>query len=100
MPSSSSSVFKIPKASSHFNASTPALEEEDINLEEDEFKQQLIAVTPGSAEAECLMETLEKTARKISHPMKKTTASLLGIFAKALWKDRQGMSQGVFYHPV
>jgi hypothetical protein len=42
------------------------------------------------------METLEKTARKISHLKTKTTASLLGIFAKALWKDRQGLSQGHF----
>ena len=65
--------------------------------EEDELKQQLLEVTPGSSEAEDLMEILEKTAKKISHPKSQTTASLLGIFAKALWKDRQGMFQGHFY---
>lgn len=72
-------------------------EDNNVSLEEDELKQQLLEVTPGSSEAEDLMEILEITAKKISHPKSQTTASLLGIFAKALWKDRQGMFQGHFY---
>ena len=58
--------------------------------EEDGFKQQLLEVTPGSPEAKDLMKTLKDTVKNL-HPKNKTTASLLGVFAKALWKDRQGM---------
>jgi len=53
------------------------------------LKQQLLEVTPGLPEAEDLMERLEENIKKL-HPKNKTSASLLGIFAKALWKDRQG----------
>jgi hypothetical protein len=53
-------------------------------------------VIPGSPEAKSLMESLEERARGIGRMKTKTTASLLGILAKALWKDRQGMSQGHF----
>ena len=60
--------------------------------EEDALKQQLLEVTPGSPEAEDLMENLKENIKKL-HLKNKTLASLLGIFAKALWKDRQG----VFY---
>lgn len=87
---------------SHSNVAPPTTsltgqEDNNVSLEEDELKQQLLEVTPGSSEAEDLMEILEKTAKKISNPKSQTTASLLGIFAKALWKDRQGMFQGHFY---
>jgi hypothetical protein len=71
-------------------------EEEDISLEQDAFKQQLLEVTPGSTEAEDLLDNVEATVKKIS-PKTKTTASFLGILAKALWKDRQGIFQGHFY---
>lgn len=64
-------------------------EDNNVSLEEDELKQQLLEVTPGSSQAEDLMEILEITAKKISHPKSQTAASLLGIFAKALWKVRQ-----------
>jgi hypothetical protein len=57
--------------------------------EEDALKQRLLDITPGSPEAEDLMESLEENIKKL-HPKNKTSASLLGIFAKALWKDRQG----------
>jgi hypothetical protein len=89
---------------SHSNVAPPTsvqTGQEDNNTspeeEEDELKQRLLEVTPGSSEAEDLMEILEKTAKKISHPKSQTAASLLGIFAKALWKERQGMFQGHFY---
>jgi hypothetical protein len=95
-----STLATIPKALHSNIAPATALptgqEEDDISLEQDQFKQRLLQVTPGSSEAESLMDILEETARKISHPKTKTTASLLGIFAKALWKDRQGMFQGLF----
>src|SRR5271154_33202 len=90
----------IPHAFHNSNPPATALptgqEEDDISLEQDAFQQRLLQVTPGSSDAASLMEILEETARKISHPKTKTTASLLGIFAKALWKDRQGMFRGLF----
>ena len=92
-----SALVKIPKAShSNIHPATHGEDEDDISLEQDKLKQQLLEVIPGSSEAESLLETLEDRARKIIHPQTKTTASLLGIFAKALWKDRQGMFQGHF----
>lgn len=69
-------------------------EDDDILLEQDNLKEQLLTVTPGSPEAEDLMEVLQDMARKITHSKTKTMASLLGMFAKALWKDRQGLFQG------
>lgn len=57
--------------------------------DEDALKQQLVEVTPGSREAEDLMESLDERVKKL-RPKNQTMASLLGIFAKALWKDRQG----------
>ena len=57
--------------------------------DEDALKQQLVEVTPGSREAEDLMESLHERVKKL-RPKNQTMASLLGIFAKALWKDRQG----------
>ena len=90
---------KIPAASDSGVITPSALlggqEEEDISLELDAFKQQLLEVTPGSPEAEDLMDNVEATVKKIS-PRMKTTASFLGILAKALWKDRQGIFQGPF----
>jgi hypothetical protein len=92
--STSSSLPKIPKASHSKVAfrtpSSPLHGDEDDELEEVALKRQLLEVTPGSPEAEDLMEILEARVKKL-HPKNKTTASLLGIFAKALWKDRQGM---------
>jgi hypothetical protein len=90
---------KIPAASDS-GVITPSAglggqEEEDISLELDAFKQQLLEVAPGSAEAEGLMDIVEETVKKI-RPKMKTTASCLGILAKALWKDRQGIFQGHF----
>ena len=71
------------------------LENEDISAEQEKLQQQLLEVAPGSSEAENLLEIVEAMARKISHLKGKTTASLVGIFAKALWKDRQGMFLGI-----
>jgi hypothetical protein len=58
---------------SNFNGAPPTTlltgqEDNNVSLEEDELKQQLLEVTPGSSEAEDLMEILETVARKISHP--------------------------------
>jgi hypothetical protein len=66
-------------------------ENDDISdeLEEDVLKRRLLEVTPGTPEADDLMEILEERVKKL-HPKNKTTASFLGVFAKALWKDRQG----------
>ena len=66
-------------------------ENDDISdeLEEDVLKRRLLEVPPGTPEAYDLMEILEERVKKL-HPKNKTTASLLGVFAKALWKDRQG----------
>jgi hypothetical protein len=69
-------------------------EDDDILLEQDNLKEQLLQVTPGSPEANDLMEILGEMAQKLNHSKTKTTASLLGMFAKALWKDRQGLFQG------
>ena len=63
-------------------------------LEQDNLQEQLLTVTPGSPEAEDLMEVLQDMARKITHSKTKTMASPLGMFAKALWKDREGLFQG------
>lgn len=57
--------------------------------EEDALKQQLLEVTPGSPEAEDLMESLEGRIKRL-HRKNKTSASFVGVLAKALWKDRQG----------
>jgi hypothetical protein len=72
-------------------ADSTGQDDDDISREQDKLKQQLLEVTPGSAAAEDLMDSLEEMAKNISHPKTKTTASLVGIFAKALWKDRQGI---------
>jgi len=69
-------------------------EDDDILLEQDNLKEQLLQVTPGSPEAHDLMEILGEMAQKLNHSKTKTTASLLGMFAKVLWKDRQGRFQG------
>ena len=87
-----SSSAKIPKPS-HSKVGLNALSEGNDTPgepEEDALKQQLLDITPGSPEANDLMESLEENIKKL-HPKNKTSASLLGIFAKALWKDRQGM---------
>jgi hypothetical protein len=87
----SSSSAKIPKPS-HSKVGSNALSEGNDGPEEpeeDALKQQLLEVAPGSPEAEDLMDSLEQNIKKL-HPKNKTSASLLGIFAKALWKDRQG----------
>lgn len=86
-----SSSAKIPKPSHSKVGLNTLLEDNDTpgEPEEDELKQQLLDVTPGSPEAKDLMESLEENIKKL-HPKNKTSASLLGIFAKALWKDRQG----------
>ena len=86
-----SSSAQIPKPS-HSKDGLATLSEDNNTpgeLEEDELKQQLLDVTPGSPEAEDLMESLEENIKQL-HQKNKTSASLLGIFAKALWKDRQG----------
>jgi hypothetical protein len=95
----SSTLPKMPLASDSGVITPSALlrgqEEDDILLEQDAFKQQLLEVTPGSTEAEDLMDNVEATVKKIS-PRTKTTASFLGILAKVLWKDCQGIFQGCF----
>lgn len=98
----SSSSVKI-HATSHSKVafSTPSSPQEDEDasgeLDEDSLKQQLLEVTPGSPEAEDLMEILEALVKKLN-PGNKTMASVLGVFAKALWKDRQGIFlQCAFY---
>lgn len=86
-----SSSAKIPKAP-HSKVGLNALSEGNNTsgeTEEDVLKQ-LLEVTPGSPEAEDLMESLEENIKTL-HPKNKTSASVLGVFAKALWKDRQGM---------
>lgn len=82
-----------PPPSTMTRSTTPLqpAQEDDISLEEDKLKEQLLCVAPGSSEAAKLMEMLEEMARTISHSKTKTTASLLGMLAKALWKDRQGL---------
>ncbi len=87
-----SSSAQIPKPS-HSKVGLDALSEGNNTSggpDEDALKQRLVEVTPGSREAEDLMESLTERVKKLQ-PKNKTTASLLGIFAKALWKDRQGM---------
>ena len=69
-------------------------EDDNILLEQDNLKEQLLTVTPGSPEAEDLMEVLQDMAHKITHSKTKMMASLLGMFAKALLKDHQGLFQG------
>ena len=95
-----SALVTMPKASiSNVTPPTTSVtgqENDDLSAEQDKLQQQLLDVTPGSPDAQDLLEILEEMARKISHSKGKTTAILLGIFAKALWKDRQGMSQGTF----
>jgi hypothetical protein len=80
----------LPKAS-HSNVAPPTPtvtgQDDDILAEQDKLQQQLLEVTPGSPEAKNLLEIVEQMAKKISHLKGKTTASLIGIFAKALWKD-------------
>src|ERR1700733_2563668 len=86
----SSSSAKIPTPS-HSKVGLNALSEGNTSgePEEDALKQQLVEITPGSPEAEDLMQSLEENIKKL-HLKNKTSASLLGIFAKALWKDCQG----------
>jgi hypothetical protein len=93
-------LVPIPEASNSKvpppTTSVTGQEDDNISVEQNKLQQQLLEVTPGSTAAENLMESLEEMARKISHSKSKTTASLLGIFAKALWKDRQGIFPGIF----
>jgi len=98
---SSSSSAKIPKPShSEVGLNTLSEGNDTPGEPEEDVLKQLLEVTPGSPEAEDLMETLEENIKKL-HPKNKTSASLLGIFAKALWKDRQGMCyQCNFYGPM
>lgn len=102
MQGNASALVPIP-TTSHSNPTTALLTgqgDSNISLEQDQLKQQLLEVTPGSPEANSLMESLDGRARGIGHVKTKTTASLLGTLAKALWKDHQGMSQDHFYDLV
>lgn len=92
-PGNATSSIVVRRASP---AAQTGQEEDDISWQQAQLKQQLLEVTPGSVEAEDLMDSLEEMVRNISHPKTKTMASLLGIFAKALWKDRQGIFQRHF----
>lgn len=82
--------MKLPPSHPKVRLPTPKAEDVSGGPEEELLREQLLDVTPGSPEAEELMETLEGTVKRLA-PKNKTTASVLGILAKALWKDRQGM---------
>lgn len=66
------------------------VERTDADEELATFKEQLLAVTPGSMEAEDLMAKLERTSQSIAKQKGVTVFTIAAIFAKALWKKSLG----------
>ncbi|KAF8295389.1 hypothetical protein DL93DRAFT_805642 [Clavulina sp. PMI_390] len=57
---------------------------------EDALREEILHATPGSAEAQALMERLEPAFEVIGKAKESSAVAVAGRFASALWKERQG----------
>lgn len=91
-PKSSATRATLPPS----EAGGQEVESTEVDDELDVFKQKLLEVTPGSEAAEDLMQDLEKTAHRIAKRKGQTVFTITAVFAKALWRKAQGISNAWF----